>query len=338
MSNRLFIGNLSHSVTEKDIRKEFSEFGEVTDVHMPTDSSTGKFRGFAFITMRTEADANAAIAATSKKQITLNGRYAVVRSAPVHHQDAGGLAGQAGTSERMIWVGGGTPEQEDESEEPLKQETKEGELFAVLRVHGEGDLPLATVATFLLAVDSIHRCFDALDVLSSLADTALLLREGNFTDAFKVAQQKVTPPVLSAVEFHSPGWWEIFGHFSPLEFIRSVIKDHREHKKDDAYRNREEAKQLELNNILLNYQAEAMRIENDRKADEARLFRLLKENDVVEGRLAILKKAGVSDKEIQKAITPMIRATCDLSELTREGVIGKSTIQLSPPSGKRIQH
>ncbi|HKO51191.1 MAG TPA: RNA-binding protein, partial [Polyangiaceae bacterium] len=50
MGNRLYVGNLSfHSDTEA-VRAAFTQYGEVTDVHIVTDRATGQSRGFAFVT------------------------------------------------------------------------------------------------------------------------------------------------------------------------------------------------------------------------------------------------------------------------------------------------
>lgn len=61
MNNRLHVGNLSYDVTSDGLRSQFAGCGEVTDLHVMTDRETGRARGFAFVTMATEADANNAI-------------------------------------------------------------------------------------------------------------------------------------------------------------------------------------------------------------------------------------------------------------------------------------
>jgi len=59
----MYVGNLSYDTTEQDLRTLFSEHGEVTDVHMPTDRETGQPRGFAFVTMDSKASMVKAIKA-----------------------------------------------------------------------------------------------------------------------------------------------------------------------------------------------------------------------------------------------------------------------------------
>ncbi len=62
MGNRLYVGNLSFDATSDTVRRAFTEFGEVTDVHGATDRETGRSRGFAFVTMGSAQQAADAIA------------------------------------------------------------------------------------------------------------------------------------------------------------------------------------------------------------------------------------------------------------------------------------
>jgi RNA recognition motif-containing protein len=57
----IYVGNLSYSVTEEDIKLAFAEYGTVKRVQLPTDRETGRVRGFAFVEMGTEAEEQAAI-------------------------------------------------------------------------------------------------------------------------------------------------------------------------------------------------------------------------------------------------------------------------------------
>ncbi len=47
----MYVGNLPFSATDEDLRGLFGAFGDVTDVHIPTDRDSGRPRGFAFVTM-----------------------------------------------------------------------------------------------------------------------------------------------------------------------------------------------------------------------------------------------------------------------------------------------
>lgn len=59
----IYVGNLSFEATQEDIAQIFSEYGEVKRVQLPTDRETGRFRGFGFVEMKTEAEEAAAIEA-----------------------------------------------------------------------------------------------------------------------------------------------------------------------------------------------------------------------------------------------------------------------------------
>lgn len=62
MNNRVYVGNLSYDVTTDGLRACFAEFGEVSDTHVVKDRETGRARGFAFVTMTTQAEATHAVA------------------------------------------------------------------------------------------------------------------------------------------------------------------------------------------------------------------------------------------------------------------------------------
>ena len=57
----IYVGNLSYEVTEPDLREVFAEYGNVQRIYMPRDRETSKFRGFAFVTLETEAEEAKAI-------------------------------------------------------------------------------------------------------------------------------------------------------------------------------------------------------------------------------------------------------------------------------------
>lgn len=61
MSTRLFVGNIVFNATEEDVRALFSEAGTVEDVAMINDKFTGRPRGFAFVTMASQEEADAAV-------------------------------------------------------------------------------------------------------------------------------------------------------------------------------------------------------------------------------------------------------------------------------------
>ena len=79
MNTKLYIGNLSFDSTENDLQDMFAAFGPVNEVNLITDRTTGRSRGFAFVTMATEEGAKAAIEGSSNKE--LHGRKLAVNEA-----------------------------------------------------------------------------------------------------------------------------------------------------------------------------------------------------------------------------------------------------------------
>jgi cold-inducible RNA-binding protein len=91
MSNKLFVGNLSFDTTELGLQDLFAAHGTVEDVNLVTDRVTGRPRGFAFVTMSTPEQAQAAIAALSGKNV--NGRDITVTEARPREERSGGGGG-----------------------------------------------------------------------------------------------------------------------------------------------------------------------------------------------------------------------------------------------------
>jgi RNA recognition motif-containing protein len=63
MGNRLYVGNLSFHATEQTLRDAFSPHGDVVDTHVVADRVTGQSRGFGFVTMGTQEEAQGAMQA-----------------------------------------------------------------------------------------------------------------------------------------------------------------------------------------------------------------------------------------------------------------------------------
>jgi RNA recognition motif-containing protein len=61
METKLYVGNLAYETTEEDLRSLFTQAGMVSEVALIKDRSTGDSKGFAFVTMNSEDDANKAI-------------------------------------------------------------------------------------------------------------------------------------------------------------------------------------------------------------------------------------------------------------------------------------
>ena len=69
MNNKLFVGSLSFDTTENDLRDAFAAHGTVTETNLIMDRTTNRPRGFAFVTMSTEEEAQKAIAALNGKDM-----------------------------------------------------------------------------------------------------------------------------------------------------------------------------------------------------------------------------------------------------------------------------
>jgi cold-inducible RNA-binding protein len=61
MGKKLYVGNLSYNVSSSDLQQLFSQFGDVQSAQVITDRDTGRGKGFGFVEMGSESDANAAI-------------------------------------------------------------------------------------------------------------------------------------------------------------------------------------------------------------------------------------------------------------------------------------
>ncbi len=94
MGNRLYVGNLSFDTDTETVRQLFTSVGEVTDVQVMMDRETGRPRGFAFVTMKSGADAAKAISTLGGKMV--DGRALRVNEAEERQQRGGGGGGGGG--------------------------------------------------------------------------------------------------------------------------------------------------------------------------------------------------------------------------------------------------
>ncbi len=79
MGTKLYVGNLSFNTTENELQELFSQAGAVQEVTLMQDKFTGKSRGFAFVTMGSEQDAQNAISKLNGQ--TVEGRALTVNEA-----------------------------------------------------------------------------------------------------------------------------------------------------------------------------------------------------------------------------------------------------------------
>ena len=95
MNNKLFVGNLSFQTTENDLTDAFAAHGTVTEANLMIDRATNRSRGFAFVTMSSDEEAQKAISAMNGAD--LNGRAITVNVArPREERSGGGGGGRRG--------------------------------------------------------------------------------------------------------------------------------------------------------------------------------------------------------------------------------------------------
>jgi cold-inducible RNA-binding protein len=99
----IFVGNLSFSSTEESIRSMFERYGVVNSARIMTDRDTGRSRGFAFVEMENEAEADQAITALNGS--TVDGRAINVNEA--RPKPERGFGGAGGGGNRFGGGGGG---------------------------------------------------------------------------------------------------------------------------------------------------------------------------------------------------------------------------------------
>ncbi len=88
---KIYVGNLSHEVTEDELSAEFGTYGKVDSVAIPSDKYSGRPRGFAFVEMGSKTEAEAAIAGLNGK--SLRDRTIVVNESRPRPDNRGGGGG-----------------------------------------------------------------------------------------------------------------------------------------------------------------------------------------------------------------------------------------------------
>jgi RNA recognition motif-containing protein len=94
MGRKLYVGNLSYSVTSDDLSQLFAQHGKVDSADVIMDRMTGRDKGFGFVEMSTDQEAQAAIAALNGKDY--EGRALTVNEARPREPRAGGFGGGGG--------------------------------------------------------------------------------------------------------------------------------------------------------------------------------------------------------------------------------------------------
>ena len=94
MGNKLYVGNLAYSVRDESLQAAFGEFGTVTSAKVMMDRETGRSKGFGFVEMGSDAEAQAAINGMNGQ--ALDGRPLVVNEARPREERPGGFGGGGG--------------------------------------------------------------------------------------------------------------------------------------------------------------------------------------------------------------------------------------------------
>jgi RNA recognition motif-containing protein len=104
VGNKLYVGNLAYSVRDESLQQAFGQFGTVTSAKVMMDRDTGRSKGFGFVEMGSDAEAQAAINGMNGQ--SLEGRAIVVNEARPREDRPGGFGG-GGRSGGGGYGGGG---------------------------------------------------------------------------------------------------------------------------------------------------------------------------------------------------------------------------------------
>jgi len=105
MGKRLYVGNLDYGVTDSDLEKLFAAHGTVESAQVVMDRDTGRSKGFGFVEMKSDQEAQAAIAALNGQQS--GGRALTVNEARPREERGGGGGGRGGGGGGRGGYGGG---------------------------------------------------------------------------------------------------------------------------------------------------------------------------------------------------------------------------------------
>jgi len=95
MGKKLYVGNIAYKATDEDLKELFSKIGEVESVKIITDAFTGKVKGFGFIEMVSEKDAQKAIEELNGKTF-MERELTVSEARPQQQREKRGFEGKRG--------------------------------------------------------------------------------------------------------------------------------------------------------------------------------------------------------------------------------------------------
>jgi RNA recognition motif-containing protein len=102
---KIYVGNLSYETTEDELAAEFGSFGKVASVAILSDKISGRPKGFGFVEMASQSEAEAAVTGLNGKM--LRDRTLVVNEARPRTENRGGGGGSYGGGRRGGYSGGG---------------------------------------------------------------------------------------------------------------------------------------------------------------------------------------------------------------------------------------
>lgn len=94
MGNKLYVGNLSYNIRDDDLQQAFAQYGSVASAKVMMDRDTGRSKGFGFVEMGSDPEAQAAINGMNGQ--ALDGRAIVVNEARPREERPGGFGGSRG--------------------------------------------------------------------------------------------------------------------------------------------------------------------------------------------------------------------------------------------------
>jgi len=94
MGNKLYVGNLSYNIRDEDLQQAFAQYGSVSSAKVMMDRDTGRSKGFGFVEMGSDAEAQSAINGMNGQ--ALDGRAIVVNEARPREERPGGFGGGGG--------------------------------------------------------------------------------------------------------------------------------------------------------------------------------------------------------------------------------------------------
>ena len=98
MGNKLYVGNLTYAMRDDDLQQRFADFGTVNSAKVMMDRDTGRSKGFGFVEMSSDQEAQAAIRGLNGQSI--DGRALVVNEARPKEERPGGFGGGGGGNRR----------------------------------------------------------------------------------------------------------------------------------------------------------------------------------------------------------------------------------------------